>query len=133
MEKVIGKIAALGVPGIVLLTAMSATGLGGAAAITAALAALGPFGMLGGIATLGVIGLASDAVAKYGYTAIFSAVVKELYKKGETIESIQEKILKYPISKSVKVKLMADLEKLANKEATAITENSEEKNSEGEE
>lgn len=43
MEKIVSKIAALGVPGLVLLIAISATGLTGAAAITSALAALGPF------------------------------------------------------------------------------------------
>ncbi|WP_181899267.1 hypothetical protein [Lachnotalea glycerini] len=40
MEKVISKVAALGVPGLVLLIAMGATGLAGGAAITTALAAL---------------------------------------------------------------------------------------------
>jgi len=48
MDKIVSKIAALGVPGLVLLVAISATGLYGAAAITTALAALGPFGMVGG-------------------------------------------------------------------------------------
>lgn len=91
MEKIVSKIAALGVPGLVLLIAISATGLTGAAAITSALAALGPFGMLGGIATLGVIGLASQGIVEFGFDSIFTAVVKELYKKGESKESILEK------------------------------------------
>lgn len=40
MEKIVSKIAALGVPGLVLLIAISATGLTGAAAITSALVAV---------------------------------------------------------------------------------------------
>lgn len=110
MEKVVSKIAALGIPGLVLLIAISATGLSGAAAITTALAALGPFGMIGGIATLGVIGLISQGVVEFGSDAIFVAVVKELYKKGECKESILTKINKYPVSKSLKRKLREELD-----------------------
>ena len=105
MEKIVSKITALGVPGVVLLLAMSATGLSGAAAITAALAALGPFGMLGGIATLGILSLIAQGLTEFGFDAIFTAVVKELYKKGESRESILEKIEKYPVSKALKRKL----------------------------
>ena len=111
MDKVISKIAALGVPGLVLLCAMSATGFAGAAAITTALAALGPGGIIGGIATLGVIALISEAVSEFGFSAIFSGVVKQLYKQGESKESIYCKIEKYPISKSLKRKLYEQLEK----------------------
>ena len=55
----------------------------GGAAITTALAALGPFGILGGIATLGVVGLATEAISEFGFSAVFSGVVKQLYKQGE--------------------------------------------------
>ena len=105
MDKIVSKIAALGVPGLVLLTAIGATGLTGAAALTTALAALGPGGMLGGIATLGVIGLAAEGITEYGFDAIFIAVVNELYKRGETKESILNKIEKYPVSDGLKRKL----------------------------
>lgn len=105
MEKLIAKITALGVPGLVLLVAVNATGLAGGAAIVTALAALGPGGIVGGIATLGVIGMISHGLTEYGMGAISSAVVKELLKKGETKESILAKIQKYPISKSLKREL----------------------------
>ena len=39
MEKIVSKVAALGIPGLVLLIAVSASGYAGAAAIIAALAA----------------------------------------------------------------------------------------------
>ena len=41
MDKIVSKIAALGVPGLVLTVAIGATGLAGGAAITTALAAIG--------------------------------------------------------------------------------------------
>lgn len=116
MDKIVAKIAALGVPGLVLVIAIGATGLAGGAAITTALAALGPGGMIGGIATLGVLGLISEGIAKYGMDAIFSAVVIELYKRGETKESILNKIQKYPVSKDLKRRLRESLEKVERKE-----------------
>ena len=56
MDKVVEKIVSIGVPGIMLMVAISMTGLYGAAAITAALALLGPGGMIGGVVTLLVAG-----------------------------------------------------------------------------
>lgn len=112
MDKLVSKIVALGVPGLVLLVAISATGLAGAAAITDALAAIGPAGILGGVATLILAALISQGLSEWGFDAIFSAVVKELYAKGESKESILQKIEKYKISKSLKRKLREDLEKL---------------------
>ena len=111
MDKLVSKIATLGVPGLVLMTAIGATGLAGGAAITTALAALGPGGILGGIATLGIIGLISEGIAQYGIDTIFSAVVKELYRKGETKEQLLQKIGRYSISKDLKRKLKEYVEK----------------------
>ena len=106
MEKAVSKLAGLGVPGLILIVAISATGLTGAAAITAALAALGPGGIIGGIITLGVIGMATTAISEYGVDSIFNAVVNELYLKGETKESLKEKISKYPVSSGLKAELL---------------------------
>lgn len=111
MDKVIEKIAALGIPGLVLLVAIGATDLVGGAAIITALAAIGPGGIIGGIVTLGVIGLISEGIAEFGFNTIFNSVVKELYNRGETKESILEKIEKYPISKGLKMKLRGALDK----------------------
>ena len=103
MDKIAGQIAGFGIPGLVLIVAMAATGFAGAAALTTALAALGgPFGMLGGIALLGVLMLISKAIAEYGFEAIFKAVLNELYKKGKTKDEILNTITGYPISSDLK-------------------------------
>ena len=112
MEKIISRLAGFGVPSLILITAISATGLAGAAALTTALAALGPGGMLGGIATLGVIGLVSEALTEYGFSALLSSVVRELIRRGESIESIRRKIRRYPVSKALKGRLYLELNKI---------------------
>lgn len=94
-----------------ITVAIGATGLAGGAAITTALAAIGPGGMIGGLVTLGVIGLISEGISKYGVDAIFSAVVKELYRRGETKEQLKQKIKRYPISKDLKRKLNEYIER----------------------
>jgi hypothetical protein len=78
MDEVVKKVAALGLPGVILVITMAATGLTGAAAITAALAFLGgPAGMLGGIAVLGLTGLITDALTKVGLEDFLTAVYCE--------------------------------------------------------
>lgn len=75
MDEVVKKIAALGLPGILLVIVMGTTGLTGAAAITTALTLLGgPAGMLGGIAVLGIVGLISESIAEVGFEDLLVAV-----------------------------------------------------------
>ena len=69
MDRIVNKIAGLGVPGIMLMVAISMTGLSGAAAITAALALLGPGGMLGGIAFLLLAGAVTVSANRYHCSA----------------------------------------------------------------
>ena len=105
MDKIVRKIVALGLPGVVLLVTMATTGLTGAAAITTALAMLGPGGMLGGIAFLGVIGLASDSLSKYGLAEILKAVYLQRIKNGETKISLSSEINRLWISSDLKREL----------------------------
>lgn len=106
MDKVADKIAALGVPGLILVVAMSATGWTGAAALTTALAALGgPLGMLGGLAMLGVLGLIARALTDYGFEAVFKAVVVRLRKDGLSDAEIAERVEGYPVSRALKAKI----------------------------
>lgn len=106
-DKIVEAIAGLGVPGLVLCCALALTGFAGAAALTTALASLGgPLGMLGGIGVLLFLVLISKALSKWGIEKIAEAVKRRLIEKGETKESILEKIESYrPISKELKLKI----------------------------
>ncbi len=110
MDKIISNIAALGVPSLILIIAIEATGLTGAAAITTALASLGPMGMVSGVGVLIISCLISKAVSEYGCDAIFRGVVRQLCKQGETPATIAKKIEKYPVSQTLKLKLLHQLE-----------------------
>lgn len=112
MDKVVEKIVSIGVPGIMLMVAISMTGLYGAAAITAALALLGPGGMIGGVITLLVAGAIASAISEYGFDALFRAVIKKMYRNGETKESIRAKIERGPWSKKLKTKAISEMEQL---------------------
>ncbi len=110
MDQLIDKIAALGVPGLVLVVAMGVTGWAGAAALTTALAMLGgPFGMLGGIAVLGLLGLISKGLSDYG----FEATVDELRKQGKSKADIDREVDSYPISRDLKLKIKDYLRTMA--------------------
>ena len=109
MDELVKKIAAFGLPGVVLMIAMSATGLAGGAALTTALAALGPFGMIGGIVLLATIGLLADKIAELGYEEVTKLVLKEYLKTSSKEEAI-ELVKKYPITKSMKLKIIDYIE-----------------------
>ena len=107
MDRVINLIVGMGVPGIILLIAIAATGLSGAAAITAALAALGPGGMVGGIGVLAVSGLISWALSEYGFEEIYKRVLRKMKEdKGLSERDIVEKIERAKISRGMKLKII---------------------------
>ena len=113
LDQIVNKIAALGVPGLVLLVVMATTGWAGAAAITAALATLGgPFGMLGGIAMLGILGLIAKGLSDYGAETLVRAVVKKLKEKGMSKGDIEKEVDSYPISRILNLKIKDYLNKL---------------------
>ena len=112
MDKVVSILVGLGVPGLILAVAIGVSGYFGAAALTVALSAIGPGGMVGGVVTLALIGIVSEGIAEYGFDKIFVAVVKELCKKGESKESLIEKIKKYPITKGLKQQVIFEINNL---------------------
>ena len=93
MDRIIDKIAAFGVPGLVLLVATATSGVAGGAAIVAALAALGgPIGMVGGIGLLILLAMVAQALARYGIEALFRGVIDRIKRdqglSNEEIEAI---------------------------------------------
>lgn len=103
MDEIVAKLAGVGLPAVILLITMASTGLAGAAAITAALAMLGPGGMVGGIVLLGIIGLASDALTKYGLTALLQGIYQERKAKGESLYNLSREIDGLPITRELKL------------------------------
>jgi hypothetical protein len=105
MDEVVKKVAALGLPGVILVITMAATGFTGAAAITTALATLGgPVGMLGGIAFLGITGLVADALAKFGIDTLLTEVYRQR-SYSESRQNLLREINGLPISEDLKIKL----------------------------
>ena len=110
MDKVVEKLVALGIPGLVLLVVIATSGLAGGAALMAALALLGgPFGALGGIAMLGVMSLVAAAITKYGVSAIFKAVVSGLVESGTSKSEIRRTVEGYPITRGLKDEILGHL------------------------
>lgn len=105
MDEVFRKVAALGLPGVLLAIAIATTGFAGGAALTTALAALGgPFGMLGGIALLGIGGLVADAVAKVGIDNFLVGVYCRR-RQNEPHSKLLTEIGKLPISGDLRNRL----------------------------
>ena len=113
IDRVVEVITGLGVPGLVLLVAMSFSGWTGAAAITTALATIGgPLGMLGGITLLGGLVLIASAIPKFGFWEIFKRVLGNLKEQGKTNEEILREIDGYPIANELKQKLRDYIENM---------------------
>lgn len=111
-DKLIARLVGLGVPGLVLVVAVASSGLAGGAAIVAALAFLGgPFGMMGGVLLLGLLLLVAQALAEYGFEAVFLHVLRGLKGKGFSKADILRKLDSYPISLELKLKLGLYVEK----------------------
>ena len=113
MDELCEKLASLGIPSLVFLGAMSATGLSGAAAITAALAALGPGGMVGGVITLLLMCGSLSVITRYGYSAVMIAVSKKIMTKNNfTKEEMNKKVEKMPITRTLKERIKGEINKV---------------------
>lgn len=110
MDEVAKKIASLGLPGVVLVVAMSSTGMGGAYAVIYAVAGLGgPFGLVGGLTVLGLMTAVGDILSGYGIEALLTTVYKER-SKSESLTMLIKEIKDLPISDNLKLKLESLLE-----------------------
>ncbi|WP_193197352.1 hypothetical protein [Nostoc sp. MG11] len=109
MDEVVKKIAALGLPGILLVIAISASGMVGGSAVIAALAGLGgPFGIIGGLGVLGLTTLVGEALAGYGIEAVLKNIYTER-RKTESVRYLLKEIKDLPITEDLKLKLKNEL------------------------
>lgn len=112
MDKAVPAIAAIGIPAAIFVTARIAAMPSGAAATTTALARLGgPLGMIGGVAFLGSSVLAIDKLGERGIDWVFSKSVKYYQNQGMSRDDLLAVINSYPISKSLKLVLVNQVEK----------------------
>ncbi len=112
MDEFCEKLASIGIPALVFLGAMSATGFAGAAAITTALAAFGgPLGMVGGVIVLITMGGGISIISRYGYSKIMIEVSKKIMKKENlSKKEMCDKIDSYHITKSLKARIKSEIE-----------------------
>ncbi|MGV0104580.1 hypothetical protein [Nostoc sp. DSM 114167] len=109
MDEVVKKIAALGLPGILLVIAVSASGLAGGYGVVAALAGLGgPFGIIGGLGVLGLTTLVGEAIAGFGIEAVLKNIYTER-RKTESVRYLLKEIKDLPITEDLKLKLKNEL------------------------
>jgi hypothetical protein len=105
MDEIVKKIAALGLPGILLVIAISASGAAGSYAVVAALAGLGgPFGIIGGIGVLGLTTLVGETIAGYGIETVLKNIYTER-RKTESVRYLLKEIKDLPITEDLKLKL----------------------------
>jgi hypothetical protein len=106
MDEIVKKLAALGLPGvIVLIMVATAEGVERHVALPVILATLGgPFGIMGGLAGLGIMTLVTESLAEYGIEALLTAVYTERGKK-QSLNGIVREINELPISDALKHKL----------------------------
>jgi len=106
MDKLIEKIVSLEQQGLILFEAIHVNGYAGAAAITTALKIFdGPLNILGGIGVLGLSVYVSQGIDRFGYEPLLDKILKGLFEKGHTINSLKESIKKYPLSMGLKLRL----------------------------
>ncbi len=106
MDKLIEKIVGLGIPGLILLIVIEATGLAGAAALASGLAFLGgPLGMMGGITVLALTAVISAGIARWGFQTILQGVVDGLVREGKTEHQILGQIESFMASNEIKAVL----------------------------
>ncbi|MDJ0728716.1 MAG: hypothetical protein QNJ33_01870 [Crocosphaera sp.] len=106
MDEVVKKLSSLGLPGIILVITMAASGgIGGSYALVAAIATLGgPFGLVGGLTVLGLMTIIGEVLAEFGIEAILANVYTER-SKTESVQALLKEIKDLPISDDLKLKL----------------------------
>jgi hypothetical protein len=121
MDEVVKKVAALGLPGIILAIVMATTGLTGAAAITAALGMLGgPAGILGGIGVLGITGLIAEYLTRESIEQLLTDVYR-VRARTERTQTVLGELELLPISEELKSRLEWEVRQVGNQQANFAT------------
>lgn len=118
MDRIIDKLAGLGVAGIVLVCVIASSGLTGVYALTAALSTLGgPFGgMFVGLTMLGLIAMTSALIAKIGIDQVVILVSQKIIKKGKSKKQLIKELNSMPwkivLSEELRLKIKDKISKV---------------------
>jgi len=105
VNRVVRKIAELGIPSLVLLVAMERIEPFFQSRLLNRLTGLaGPLGTF--------VGFALSAIYKFGSETLFNSVLEELKKQGKTEEQILEEINSYPIAEWLKLRVRSYIENI---------------------
>ena len=106
IDRIIDKLAPLGVPGLIFLVLMSFSPWAGGAAIMSTLALLGgPFGAIAGLGVLGVFSIYGKKISAFGYNRVIVLLIDRMKKQGKSADEIIQEIQKFPISDELKNKI----------------------------
>jgi hypothetical protein len=105
MDEIVRKIAALGLPGVILAITMIATGGMGSVGLVSAITVLGgPLELAGGLAILSLMTGLGNVICGYGLDVLLTSVDEER-KKTESLPALRQEVRELLISDHLKVKL----------------------------
>lgn len=112
MNKIISRLTAFGVPGLVYFVAATNSGLLGGATLVGLVALLGgPIGLVGAVGLASTTAALKGVVRMNGFEPTFDALVEAYEAKGITREEIRLKVSRYPISKLLKQAILDALDR----------------------
>lgn len=110
MNKIISRLTAFGVPGLVYFVAATNSGLLGGASLVGLLAILGgPIGVIGAVVLASTTAAIKGVVKLNGFEPTFDALVEAYEAKGMTRDEIRDKVSRYPISTLLKAAVLEQL------------------------
>lgn len=109
LDEVVQKLASLGLPGIIFIIAVAASGGTAYPAIYALFGLGGPLGLIGGLGVLGISTIIGDIVTGYGIEALLKTVYLKR-RETETQEYLINEVEGLPISQVLKLNLKKAIE-----------------------
>ncbi|MCR5742240.1 MAG: hypothetical protein K6F92_00725 [Lachnospiraceae bacterium] len=111
MDRILSKVAALGIPTLIFAIFVAFSGQSGSAAINVALNNIGFGNMSTGLLVLGILVLLSEWASRVLIKKLYQKKVGMLKDSGKSKYDIQDRIDTYPVSKQLRLELKDGVEK----------------------
>jgi len=121
LDDIISYIAAIGIPALLYILSLCFSGYSGAAAFASAMKVIGLGKQNRGPIVLLLLSLLSKMAAKFSVKMIASLVLQQLYRDGESEESLIQKIDRYPMSEATKIELKKFIVGFENKSVCVMS------------